>query len=260
MLLKAHYTDTLHDTELLIENTEGVYGDDPLRFTLDGIRFSGSSFGDFSLADPAQAPIARQRFCLLQWGGSNTIGGRVLRQPYRYELQRYRLALELPVSLCGPGGEPAEGALRLVFRYLAHDPARPQCILLCDGERVWRDDAVVEEFSLLAGGERHYSRRRTLCFEEALADLAAQLAGRYTLRCCFTCQWSDYSPCGSDDFGTLFCFCRHKADYLKVETKDDLFALMARAGYDARQETWLCGEYAPRTRVGGYRGFVPGLR
>lgn len=32
----------------------------------------------------------------------------------------------------------------------------------------------------------------------------------YYIKCCFTCQYSDYSPYGSDDYGLMLRFCRHK--------------------------------------------------
>ena len=46
---KAHYKDALHDTDIQIVSTEGVYSTDPLSFTLDNIRFHGTSLGDFQL-------------------------------------------------------------------------------------------------------------------------------------------------------------------------------------------------------------------
>ena len=51
---KAHYKDALHDTDIQIVNTEGVYGTDPLSFTLDNIKFHGTDPSSFELADETQ--------------------------------------------------------------------------------------------------------------------------------------------------------------------------------------------------------------
>lgn len=67
------------------------------------------------------------------------------------------------------------------------------------------------------------------------------------------------SPYGSDDYGLMLCFCRHKNDCLKVNSKDDFFSFLEGKDYDGRQETYLCEHYCLRDKASGYRGFVDGI-
>ena len=120
------------------------------------------------------------------------------------------------------------------------------------------DDVTVNEFSLLTDGKRYKSARRTLCFELTLIDICRQIKEEYYIKCCFTCQYSDYSPYGSADYGFMLCFRRHKEDCLRVNSKDDFFAFLDGKDFDGRQETYLCGQYSLRNKAGGYRGFVDG--
>ena len=64
------------------------------------------------------------------------------------------------------------------------------------------------------------------------------------------------SPYGSDDYGLMLCFCRHKNDCLKVNSKDDFFSFLEGKDYDGRQETYLCGHYCLRDKASGYRGLA----
>ena len=130
---------------------------------------------------------------------------------------------------------------------------------MCDDIRVYPDDVVVQEFSLTIDGICYKSTKKTLDFETTLNDICGQIKDDYTLKCCFTCQYSDYSPYGNDDYGTMLCFCRHKDDCLKVNSKDDFFAFLDGKDFDMRQETYLCAHYCLRDKAGGYRGFVDGI-
>lgn len=82
----------------------------------------------------------------------------------------------------------------------------------------------------------------------------------YYIKCCFTCQYSDYSPYGNDDYGAMSCYRRHKEDCLMVNSKEDYFKYLEGKDADVRQETYLCEQYSPRSRAGGYRGFVDGVK
>lgn len=94
---KAHYRDVLHDTDIQILNTEEDYSTCPLSFTLDDVTFQGTSLGDFQLADETQYDKARERFCLLKWGGHNSEYN--IESPYSYDLQQYELEVEIPVTV-----------------------------------------------------------------------------------------------------------------------------------------------------------------
>ena len=254
---KAHYKDIAHDADIEIINTEEEYRYDPLSFTLDGIKFKGSSLGDFELADESQYEEAKLKFSILKSGGF-TLAGREI--PYSYRLQGYSLDVDMPVTAVRKSdGSETEATIRVSFGFIDPDMDKVRCRTYCDDEQVYPDDAVVHEFSLSVEGEKYAGNRKTLCFEDALIDISRQIADTYYLKCCFTCQYSDYSPYGCDDFGTMMCFRKHKEDYLKVNSKDEFFEHVEGKDFESRQETYLCGEYEPRRKCGGYRGFVDGV-
>lgn len=255
---KAHYKDALHDTAIEIINTEQDYSTEPLSFALDGITFCASSFADFHLKDEAQYTEAGQKFSLLKWGGRHS--GIHIVTPYVYDLQGYELEVGIPITVIQKSnGQPAAGVLFLSFGHTPPDLSKPHSIRMCDDVRVYPEDVAVREFSLLVGGVRCQSAEKTLWFEAALHDISKQIKNDYYLKCCFTCQYSDYSPYGSDDYGTMLCFCRHKKACLKVNSKADFFSFLEGKNFDGRQETYLCKEYCPRSQASGYRGFVEGI-
>lgn len=254
---KAHYRDALHDTDIQILNTEEDYSTNPLSFTLDDVTFQGTSLGDFQLADEIQYDKVRERFCLLKWGGHNSEYN--IESPYSYDLQRYELEVEIPVTVFRKRDSSLiTGVLFLAFKYTEHDAANTQSIILCDNVRVYRDDETVSDFVLCVDGVCYRSAKKTLCFESALNDICTQMKNDYYIKCCFTCQYSDYSPYGNDDYGCMLCYCRHKKDCLKVNNKDDFFRFLEEKDFDVRQETYLCEQYDLRNKASGYRGFVDG--
>ena len=254
---KAHYKDLAHDADIEITNTEEEYKYDPLSFTLDGIRFKGTSLGDFELADEDQFEEAKTKFNILKSGGFNLAGREI---PYTYKLQGYSLDVDMPVSVIRKSdGCEIEATIRISFGFIDPDMDKVRCRTYCDDEQVYPDDAVVNEFSLSVEGKKFVSKHKTLCFEDALIDISRQMKDNYYLKCCLTCQYSDYSPYGNDDFGTMLCYRKHKEDYLKVNSKDEFFEYLDGKDFESRQETYLCGEYEPRRKCEGYRGFVDGV-
>lgn len=255
---KAHYKDALHDADIIIINTEEDYAEDPLSFTLDGITFRGASISSFQLADEMQYEEAKEKFSLLKWGGHNKKFH--INMPYSYDLQRYALAVEIPVSVYRKSdGGLVSGAICFAYQYREHDMAKPQCIYQCDDVRVYRDDVLVSDFSLHVDGTCYESSCKTVWFDNALKDICTRMKKEYYLKCCFTCQYSDYSPYGNDDYGAMFCYRRHKEDCLMVNSKEDYFKYLEGKDSDGRQETYLCEQYSPRSQAGGYRGFVDGV-
>lgn len=255
---KAHYRDALHDTDIEIINTEEDYKTDPLSFTLDNITFCGTRLNDFHLADEAQYEEASRKFSLLKWGGYSSRFH--ITSPYQYDLQGYDLEVEIPISVFRKSDKRLiTGVLFLSFKYVESDMSKPHCIQMCDDLRVYADDVIVREFSLSIDGMCHKSAEKTLYFENALNDICRQIKNDYYIRCCFTCQYSDYSPFGNEDYGIMLCFCRHKEDCLKVNSKNDFFSFLGGKDFDGRQETYLCEHYCPRNKASGYRGFVDGI-
>ena len=256
---KAHYKDALHDTDITIINTEEDYSTEPLSFTLDNITFRGTSFEDFHLADEAQYGEADRKFSLLKWGGTNSKWH--ITSPYIYDLQGYELEIEIPVSVFRKRDKRlATGALFLSFQCVEPGMSEPcGTRRLCDDTVVYHNDVLVREFSLSIDGRRYQSAEKTLDFEPALKDICRQIKNDYYIRCCFTCQYSEYSPYGTDNYGLMLCYCRHKDDCLKVNDKYDFFSFLEEKDCDGRQETYLCEHYCPRNKAGGYRGFVEGI-
>lgn len=181
--------------------------------------------------------------------------------PYQYNLQGYELEVEIPIKVFRKRDKRLiTGVLFLSFKYTEPDMSKPHSIWMCDDIRVYPDDVIVQEFSLLIDGMRYKSAEKTLCFEDALNDFCKKIKDDYYIKSCFTCQYSDYSPYGNDDYGTMLCFCRHKEECLKVNSKDDFFSFLGgNDDFDARQETYLCEHYCLRDKASGYRGFVDGI-
>lgn len=252
----AHYKDELHDEDIIIVNEEADKNDN-LTFTIDGITFQGGSIDYFELKDPAQAEQAQERFRLLKWGGHMTQIGHT--SPYTYNLQRYALEVRIPIQVRRTAdGSETEGILHVSFRYVPHDMTKLQIRTYCDDQRVWWDDVEVTDFRLTVDAESFSAPCKGLWFEHNLLELCRLIGPKYQLRCCYTCQWSDYSPYGSDDFGSMLCYRAHKAEYLKVNDKGDYFEYLEDLPCEQRQETYLCSDFAPRDQCKGYRGYVKG--
>lgn len=247
----AHYRDSGHDLDINISNSQEAKGD-TLLFCIDGFEFTGTSLGDFELKDPNKIVAAKKHFCFLDWGGH--ISAFHKDYPYHYFLQRYSLSVELPVHIIRNSDQAViQGLLHVAFEL---KKAEKGSRYICDDKVGYYDKTDVNEFSLTADGKIFSAGKKSLYFENSLMQIHRQLSPGYCLKCCFSCQYSDYSPYGNDDFGSMLCYKRHKSEYLKVNDKDGFFEFLEPLDFDMRQETFLCGEYEPRTRCGGYRGFL----
>lgn len=256
---KAHYKDKLHDEDIEIVNNQNGYIKNSLSFTLDGITFSGTDIGNFELNDEKQYDEAKEKFCLLKWGGDYKDLNMLV--PYTYDLQRYSMDVYIPIKIVRKNdGCEVEGMLHIDFRYVEHDIQKGQSIILCDNNRVYGDDEIVSIFSLCIENKVYESLIKSLCFESVLLDISKQIQEYYYIKSCFSCQYSDYSPYGSGDYGTMLCYRRHKEEYLKVNNKNDFFEYLEMKDFDTRQEDYLCEEYEVRNKCKGYRGFVDGCR
>jgi hypothetical protein len=132
------------------------------------------------------------------------------------------------------GGDEKLGSLRIQMRV--------------DADRKWHLG-----LTLHLEGAQFQSQGGWSVFEDEFHDLQHQLPDHVLLKCCWGCAFSDYSPAGSDVFGSLACFRGNKRGYLGVRDKEQLFAI-----WDTRtemvEETYLCDEFAPRVPGTGYRG------
>lgn len=257
---KAHYQDERHDLDIDIINTEDDYRKNPLSFQIGEFRFCGTSLGDFELENPQLYEKAREEFHILKWDHYSD------KNIYYYALQRYYLETDIPIAILKKqDNRLIEGFVHISFAYKEHDlnqAGGAPCS--SDNKKHYPDDAVVSDFSLLVENKRYradekklYAQTLSLYFEPVLKQFCERLQAQYRLQCCFTYQYSDYSPYGNDDYGLMLCYKAHKAEYLKVNNKQDYFSYLEGLPYEGRQETYLCGAYEPRIHCGGYRGRVP---
>ena len=255
---RVRYRDAGHDcqADICVTKSHG-YGYD-LRLTLGGYTFVGSNLCDFELEDPSQAEAAAREFCLMKWGGYVAYGDRIM--PYAYALQRYSMEVEIPVEAeRRDNGERIAGMIRFAYRMEACDSSRARSRCYCDDREIYLDDTICTEFSLAVDGHIYKADRPTTYFEQALSQICRKCGREYLLRCCFTCQYSDYSPYGCDDFGSMLCYREYKEVYLTVNDKAGYFDRLEGLDCEIEQETGVCGEFEERTRCEGYRGMVDGV-
>lgn len=248
---KAHFKDVAHDVDIEIKNSEINYKSDPLSFTIDGITFMGQDFMEFQLADESQYEKAKDIFHIIKWGGTFQVN------QYCYDLQRFALNVEIPIKVVRKkDNREITGILNVVYQSVKHDSDQSERYYMCDDERVFYDDIVID-FAMNVDGKVFACEEKTSFFQNALNNISGQLRDDYYLKCCFTCQYSDYSPYGDDYFGTMHCYRMQKEKYLKVTSNYDYLDCLG--GSDVRQETYLCDEYEMRNKFKGYRGFVNGI-
>ncbi|MGW6710089.1 DUF6304 family protein [Streptomyces sp. NPDC054956] len=153
------------------------------------------------------------------------------------ELASCTVEWRMPVPVAGVEAGAAELHVRL---------------LLGDSEPRRGAPAEVELALHLPTGIVETARAHGL-IEDALLSLQGHLPEGVHLQACFTCAFSDYSPAGSDVFGTMACFRDSKDAYRAVRTKRDIFALWPENAGSV-QETFLCDQYERRAPNTGYRG------
>ena len=252
---KAHYKDELHDLDIDITHEKGK----ALTFTIDGVRFKGDNFDHFKLESPGKYSLDDLPFRLFKTGGKVNDEKPEIEtaHKYTYTLQRYSLEVTIPVTVMRiSDSRNMDAFIRLKVKLRErNENDRNNIIYRCDGVRVFPDASDVEDFSLHIGDEI-INGQKTLYFENALKSINSQIKDTYELKCCLTCQYSDYSPYGNDGFGYMLCYKNHKNEYLKVNDKDSFFEYVEDLDFEFEYETNLCKEFAPRILCEGYRGYV----
>ncbi|MDE6780484.1 MAG: GNAT family N-acetyltransferase [Ruminococcus sp.] len=252
-LWKAHYKDEFHDTDIEILNDGSE-----ISFTLDGFRFCGGTcISEFEYESTEPSDEIGDRFHIIKFHGDviEKCGKHV--PMYLYGLQRYALDVEIPVQIVRKRDMTEFTAtLYISFELVEHDMNKPQGIIMCGDTRVYYDDTIVKDFSLRIDGKRYSSEKNTLNFETALSDICGKIKHAYYIKSCFTCQYSEYSPYGQNEFGSMMCYHECRENCLKVNSKADYFKYLGDKDFTHRQETYICSEYDSRNKCGGYRGFV----
>ncbi|MCQ2555118.1 MAG: DUF6304 family protein [Clostridia bacterium] len=237
---KAHYIDKLHNEDIDIINDTG--SESPLSFTIEGMTFSGMDLSDFELVSGEKYSEAKEKFCILKMGPYRTQNGAW----NYYYLQRYTMKIDIPVHVIRKADkQDIEGILHIEFELV--EP---------DNEKADFDEIILHDFTLYVEGKSYSCQDKNFWFEDRLKEIGKMIEESYYLMCCFTCQFSDYSPYGNDDFGNMLCYRANKAEYLKVNNKEEYFRYVGDLDAYTVQETGLCSEYEIRNRSDGYRGYV----
>lgn len=261
---KGHFKNQSYDTDIDVYNSGK--GFDCLTFEIDGYRFKGGFF-DLELDAPEKYDVSALPFDILKYGGSTIKrqDGTEYKTAYSYALQRYEFEVHIPIKVVRFSDRvnmEAYIALKYISGKRSDGGTAENITVVCDGNEVSMDICMVMEFSLHIGEEIYYGKE-VADFETALLGINSQLGGKYDMQCCFTCQFSEYSPYGNSEFGSMLCFGRHKYRYIELNEQkklynclcdlDDSFAAETEQGI---QEVGLCEKYEPRIVYGGYRGFV----
>jgi hypothetical protein len=215
-----HYPAKYSDARGSETTTIGNDGE-TLRVFLRGLEFVGRDFDSLELPKDAR-PEQRQRLSFSQACLCSCC----------IECQ-----IPVPIHDCG---RPVDGAL--LIELVLGDP--------CPNEGLDREQLrIVFEYD----GKRFVGSGTSGWFEDELLGIQAQLPEGVFIKACINCLYSDYSPYGHGLFGCLMCFRNLKAEYLKVTTKEEFWAV-----HDRRDrmvlETYLCPEFERRIAGTGYRG------
>jgi hypothetical protein len=200
--------------------TEIVIDDRELRLMVRGVEFSGLDF-DMLEPKPGSDPTRCGEFTLQS--GS---------------LVSCEIESTMPI-LVAVGDATQECSLHLRIEVPRAEP------------KVWN---WAKAFLTLTMGDKTFSSAgHSGHFESEMLDIQRQLPDGTYLKACINCAYSDYSPAGQDMTG-MMCFRRHKAAYLSVVGKRDMFRVTAEAKPEYVQEFHLCPEFERRRPGSGYRG------
>ena len=246
-VLKAHYKDEFHDTDIEILNDGSE-----MYFILDGFKFcSSTDISDFEYESEEQSDKIENKFNVIEFHGDMLYKSGKRIPMYFYILQRYALDVEIPVHVVRKSDTAEFTATLYISFYLVENNSHG---VICNSKKVYYDKTIVRNFSLCVDGKRYDSEENTLDFEIALSDVCRKMKQDYYIKSCFTCQYSEYSPYGQNDFGSMMCYRECKESYLK--TNNYFMYLTDNVNFTHRQETFLCSEYDLRNKCEGYRGFV----
>ena len=211
----AIYADAYGPEQTSISN-DGETLTVPIR----GVPFTGTDFD--ALRPPADATAEQLRTFSLHHG----------------VLCACRIRCSIPVPIGGRMETVGELAIELSLG----DPAPPRGL-----------DREALRIALHYGGKAIAGSSSGGWFEDELLSIQSQLPEGVFIKACINCQYSDYGPAGHGMFGGMMCFRNIKAEYVKVRTKRDFWAVHDR--FDRWvQETYLCAQFERRKPGTGYRG------
>ena len=184
--IKAHYKDSIYDQDIVITDSEdSTYS---LSFELDGIRFVGMWFSIFMLADPSQFEEAIFKFKIVKHGP--------YKNSYVYALQGYSICASIPVSVYD---KKADKTIEASIEYevsLKKDVKNRFLMRRCDSKYVQLDGVENESACLIVGDMSYGAGIKPSPLDDFLRKCSEQMEDEYRLVSCYTCQYSDYHPCG----------------------------------------------------------------
>lgn len=212
--IPAVYTDKHGTIQTIIVNNSKT-----LTIELDGTLFSGDTFVFF---EPETSHPLPDRFTLGELG----------------QLINYTLSCRIPISTWKEGTQ-ISGFLLTEVEY------NEDAVRLDHNAPYFHFSFELEDEIIPLG--------KLSQFEGVFERLREKLPDNIAIKTCYTCLYSDYSVCGSDVFGTMLCFRNVKEAYLKVRDKEEYMGIMDNFDRSV-QETYLCEDFASRTKNVGYRG------
>lgn len=249
---QGHFSDAKHDCDIMLENNllDNRF-DEALTMTIDGVDFCGMDFCDWSVRDMTSLEHAEERFQLIKWG-SRDLG-------YQYDLQRFRLSVAIPViAVESTSGKNLLAMLEFALEHLPANNDDDNGLYFCDDKPVSRDQVVCQYFQLRIKEECFAAKYPKVDFDQSLQQICREFRGKYYLRNCFGCLYSDYSPLGRDNFGSMLCFLGVADDYLKIKgfgDEENYWRIYSHG--KQRQEVFLCKAFQKRIKNnGGYRGNI----
>lgn len=237
--------DEFHDTDIEILNDGSE-----LYFILDRFKFRATDINDFEYESEEHSDKIKNKFNVIEFHGDMLYKSGKRIPMYFYTLQRYALDVEIPVNVVRKADTAEFTATLYISFHLVENNSHG---VMRESKKVYYDKIIVGNFSLFVDGKRYDSEKNTLDFEIALSDICRKMKQDYYIKSCFTCQYSEYSPYGQNDFGSMMCYRECKESYFKASNY--FRYLTDNENFTYRQETFLCGEYNLRKNK-GYRGFT----
>lgn len=216
----AHYSDGVGTEPIVIVHQDGEFST-----TIRGVDFAGSDFDGLEPTGPSEGKNFTLSAgcvcaCTLEW--------------------TERIAVDTPGT--PRPSSPIVAALHARLELGEPNPPRGidrECVSLSIAYETGKSETVTAEtVTAESDGEHGW-------MVDALVSLDAALPPSHSLRACFACRLSDYSPLGHGFSGDLMCFRDRREAFLAAEDKASLIELQAEHRVFVH-ETHVCDAFERR--------------
>lgn len=225
MLIIAHFVNKHYNCDITITESKKYF----LNFTIDGIDFVADDFDDFRLKNNSDFELAQPKFDLKPFKytilGTNT-------EVLEYSLQEYSL-LDLKISTIVIDKSTNLDINAYIFINNIFD---------------------VKCFQLLINDEIYSLDNPNKDFEYSFSQICKKISSKYYLKNCFGCIYSDYSPYGQNDFGSMYCFL-NGGDIYKHHREKGVYDDDIELSFGT-SEISLCNDFKVRNKILGCRGGI----